>query len=210
MREVWTAVYESKEPGQRSWTQHSPDDSIRLIETHGSGPERPVVDVGGGASSIALALLDRGYRDVTVVDIAPPALTELRSAAATHGHGANHLTTVVDDVLEFEIPKRFAVWHDRAVYHFLVDRAQQARYRDRLKRLLEPGGLAIIATFSPDGPAMCSGLPVQRWSTDSLAGFFGTEFELVESFTSDHVTPTGAIQPFSWVALRLTNTGVTR
>jgi SAM-dependent methyltransferase len=210
VRQVWTAVYESKGPGQRSWTQQSPDESVRLIEAHGAGPEGSVVDVGGGASSLALALLDRGYRDVTVVDIAPPALSELRAASTTRGHQTTRLTTVVNDVLEFDPPKRFAIWHDRAVFHFLVEPIQLARYRERLTSLLEPGGLAIIATFSPDGPTACSGLPVQRWSTNSLAEFFAPEFESIESFTSDHVTPTGSTQPFSWVALRLSNTAITQ
>jgi hypothetical protein len=96
------------------------------------------------------------------------------------------------------------------VFHFLVEPIQLARYRERLTSLLEPGGLAIIATFSPDGPTACSGLPVRRWSTNSLAEFFAPEFGSIESFTSDHVTPTGSTQPFSWVALRLSNTAITQ
>jgi hypothetical protein len=96
------------------------------------------------------------------------------------------------------------------VFHFLVESSQQVRYRERLNHLLQPGGLAIVATFSPDGPTMCSGLPVKQWSTDSLAAFFAPEFNLIESFSSEHHTPNGTAQPFSWVALRRVNTPITR
>jgi SAM-dependent methyltransferase len=207
---VWTTIYESKGPQERSWTQQFPDESWRLIATHGSGPEHAVVDVGGGASVLALALLERGYLDVTVVDIAPPALAELRALATDHGHRPESLSTVVCDVLDFDPPKRFATWHDRAVFHFLVESAQQVRYRERLNHLLQPGGLAIVATFSPNGPTMCSGLPVKQWSTESLAEFFAPEFDLIEAFLSEHHTPNGTAQSFSWVALRRVNTPITR
>jgi SAM-dependent methyltransferase len=183
---------------------------MRLITAYGSGPEDAVIDVGGGASALALALLHRGYLDVTVVDIAPPALAELRALATDHGHKPESVSTVVCDVLDFDPPKRFATWHDRAVFHFLVESSQQVRYRERLNHLLQPGGLAIVATFSPDGPTMCSGLPVKQWSTESLTEFFAPEFVVIESFVSEHVTPNGAVQPFSWVALRRVNTPITR
>lgn len=210
MNEVWTNIYASKGPQERSWTQQFPEESLRLTAAHGSGPEHAVIDVGGGASALALALLDRGYHDVTVVDIAAPALDELRALATDHGYKPESLSTVVCDVLDFDPPKRFATWHDRAVFHFLVESSQQVRYRERLNHLLQPGGLAIVATFSPDGPAMCSGLPVKQWSTDSLAAFFEPEFVVIESFVSEHVTPNSAVQSFSWVALRRVSPPLTR
>jgi len=94
--------------------------------------------------------------------------------------------------------KPMDIWHDRAVFHFLIDPADRRRYLDHLLQTLKSGGSAIIATFAPDGPATCSGLPVTRYSPDSLLETIGTDFKLMESVAYAHQTPWGTSQAFQY------------
>jgi len=110
---------------------------------------------------------------------------------------------VREDVLEWQPDRSYGLWHDRAVLHFLVDDVGRDRYLETLRRTLASGGALIVGTFAADGPETCSGLPVRRYSTDELVAALGGSFELLESRREEHVTPRGAVQPFTWVAGRL-------
>ena len=107
------------------------------------------------------------------------------------------------DILEWDPDRRFGLWHDRAVFHFLVTDADRARYLGTLRRALAPGGALIVGTFAADGPETCSGLPVQRYSAEELSASLGESFEPLESRREEHITPRGAVQAFTWVAGRL-------
>ena len=107
------------------------------------------------------------------------------------------------DLLEWKPDRRYDLWHDRAVFHFLVEEHDRHHYLARLTDALVPGGCVIIATFADDGPEMCSGLPVRRYAAEDLTAALGEGFELVETRREVHVTPRGASQPFTWVAGRL-------
>jgi hypothetical protein len=107
------------------------------------------------------------------------------------------------DVLDWEPDRRYDLWHDRAVFHFLVDASGRERYLDTLRRTLSPGGGVIVGTFAADGPELCSGLPVRRYSAADLAAEIGEGFHVAETRREEHVTPRGVIQPFTWVAGRL-------
>ena len=107
------------------------------------------------------------------------------------------------DLLEWEPDRRYDLWHDRAVFHFLVEERDRDRYSATLSDALAPDGHVIVATFADDGPEMCSGLPVRRYAAEGLAAALGTGFELVETRREVHVTPRGTLQPFTWVAARL-------
>ena len=107
------------------------------------------------------------------------------------------------DILDWEPDRRFALWHDRAVFHFLVDDLERGRYLRTLRRALAPGGARSVATFGADGPDTCSGLPVRRYSRHELIAALGERFEPHEVRREEHVTPRGAVQPVTWVAGRL-------
>jgi hypothetical protein len=107
------------------------------------------------------------------------------------------------DLLAWEPDGLYDLWHDRAVFHFLVDASDRARYVATLRKALGPGGRVIVATFADDGPETCSGLPVRRYSAADLVAELGEAFELVDTRREEHLTPRGAIQPFTWVAGRL-------
>jgi 2-polyprenyl-3-methyl-5-hydroxy-6-metoxy-1,4-benzoquinol methylase len=198
-RSHWENVYATKAETEVSWFEESPAISLELIEATGAGPESAIIDIGGGASRLIDALVERGFRDVTVLDLAKAALA---TAKARLGARAKTAQWIAADVVAWRSPRRFDVWHDRAVFHFLTEPADQAAYVDRLKEALKLGGSAIIGTFAPDGPERCSGLPVARHDSASLARVLGPGFELAATRRHDHKTPGGAVQRFQFSAFR--------
>ncbi len=194
----WDEAYRSRGFDAVSWYQSEPAISLDLIRSLGVERGSPVVDVGGGASPLVDRLLEAGYTDLSVLDLSDVALDEARRRV---GEGAP-VSWLREDVLEWRPARRYGLWHDRAVFHFLVDEADRARYLEVLSRALEGGGAVVIATFADDGPQHCSGLPVARYSEDELVRILGGGFVPVDSRRETHLTPAGVAQPFTWVAAR--------
>jgi SAM-dependent methyltransferase len=169
-----------------------------MIRKHGH-PDDRILDAGGGSSNLAGHLWNAGFHRVTVVDISSKGLARARRRLGTSGPRIRWLRR------DLAIPTSLGpceVWHDRAVFHFLVRRSERVAYLENLKKALVPGGVAIIATFAPDGPAVCSGLSVHRYAPAELAEEFGNEFELIGHRRERHRTPWGAVQPFAYAVLR--------
>lgn len=197
--EHWDAVYTGKSPTDVSWYQHAPAPSLRALAHAGAVPASSLVDVGGGASNLVDALLAQGWQDLTVLDIAAPALD---TAKARLGHLADMVNWVAEDITEWVPERTFDVWHDRAVFHFLTEQEQREAYQRALLQGTAKGSHVIIATFALDGPEKCSGLPVQRYDAAGLARQLGDRFELTDTWLEDHVTPWGAVQSFNWCLFR--------
>jgi 2-polyprenyl-3-methyl-5-hydroxy-6-metoxy-1,4-benzoquinol methylase len=195
----WDAVYGTKAEDAVSWFQQEPTTSLRLLDEQAVPPTASVVDVGGGASRLVEALLTRGFDDVTVLDISQRGLAQARRRL---GAAADTVTWVVADVTHWQPSRTYDVWHDRAVLHFLTDPADVARYRAVVEQTVAAQGLVIVATFAPDGPETCSGLPVQRYDAESLGAVLGEGWTMVAQNRQVHRTPWGAEQPFTWLALR--------
>jgi SAM-dependent methyltransferase len=197
----WENVYEAKSPEAVSWYQRHAARSLALIRAVADDPRGPIIDVGGGASVLVDELLDAGYEDVTVLDLAGAALA---IAWAWLGARADRVRWLEADVRTVALPAaHYAVWHDRAVFHFLTDPADRAAYVAQVERSVRAGGYVLVATFADDGPTHCSGLPVERYSSGSLHRTFGSAFDLVSSAREDHVTPAGAHQSFVYCLCRL-------
>jgi len=194
----WNTVYASKGERDVSWFEPSPDVSMQMIEAAGLHTGTCILDVGGGQSHLVDALLARGVTCVGVLDVAREALLRAQSRL---GDRAANVAWIQADVTGVWSWKDVDIWHDRAVFHFLTERVDRNRYRQRLGEMLKPGGSAIIATFAPDGPEKCSGLPVARYSPETLASELGAGFTLVESHAHLHTTPWGATQPFAYSRL---------
>jgi SAM-dependent methyltransferase len=192
-REHWEDVYAAKPSTQVSWYQHTPAASLRLIDAAGVRRDGALIDIGGGASTLVDHLLERGYRDLTVLDISAHALDQAR---ARLGKRASRVAWLVADITSFEPPRTYDLWHDRAVLHFLTSADDRRLYVDVLQRALAPGGHVVLATFGPEGPEKCSGLPVRRYSVDSMAELLGPGFELEADELDMHETPSGAQQQF--------------
>jgi SAM-dependent methyltransferase len=194
----WENVYGSKPDDQLSWTQVEPRVSLELIAAACPSGGR-VIDVGGGASPLAGLLAARGY-DVAVLDISAAALDRARQPMAPPA--AARVRWIVADVTAAVDVGQFDVWHDRAVFHFLTDPADRARYVAMMMRTIVPGGSAVVATFAPDGPSQCSGLDVCRYDGAALAMELGDGFSLLRELRETHITPGGKPQSFLYALFR--------
>lgn len=198
--EHWDTVYTTKASDEVSWFQATPTTSLRLLEQW-APPSGSVLDVGSGASTLVESLLDAGWVDVTILDISEEALNEVRGRLGGHVAEVSFITA---DVCSWQPHRTYDAWHDRAVFHFLVERTDRDRYVAVTTQAVAPGGVVVLGTFAADGPTQCSGLPTARYDTDSLARAFGSAFVLEHAEREEHTTPAGAVQPFSWVVLRKT------
>jgi SAM-dependent methyltransferase len=203
----WDKIYASKSVTDVSWYEVHPWKSLELIRATGTLPTDPIIDVGGGASFLVDELLDGGYLDLTVLDISAEVLQKLRERL---GPQAAAVTLLQQDVAAFHPTRRYALWHDRAVFHFLIQPEDREHYVDSLRRALLPWGHVIIATFGPSGPERCSGLAVMRYNASALAAELGSDFGLVDSSLAVHLTPRGVAQQFLYCRFgRHTRGGVT-
>jgi 2-polyprenyl-3-methyl-5-hydroxy-6-metoxy-1,4-benzoquinol methylase len=171
--------------------------SLRLLGEAGMGPDASVIDVGGGASFLVDRLLERGVRDVTVLDVADRALQVSRDRL---GQAGKRVIWLAQDLLEWRPSRRYDLWHDRALFHFLTDPADRGRYAAVLDEALSPDGHVVIATFAEDGPEYCSGLPVARYNASDLAKAL-PGLHPFRAGREEHPTPSGVIQPFTWLML---------
>lgn len=195
----WEAVYTTKAEQEVSWFQASPAPSLHAIARTGAKPSSAVIDIGGGASRLVDHLLGQGFVDVSVLDLSAAALD---AAKARLGERAASVDWIAADVTDWEPPKAYDVWHDRAAFHFLTDANDRAAYVACLTRALKTGGHAIIATFALDGPERCSGLPVVRYDAASLAQTLGPAFRLIDTHRHEHATPWDFRQNFQFSLFR--------
>lgn len=191
----WEMVYLQKAFDETSWHQPVPQMSLSMIANTEATLETPVIDIGAGASLLADHLLDLGFRDVTALDISAAAL---KQAQARLGNRSKMLHWIEADVLRFDPARRYGLWHDRAAFHFLTEAGDRQRYAGVLEKTLEPGGQAIIATFSPKGPKQCSGLDVIRYDAQKLEQALGPVFRIMERREEVHFTPAGREQRFNY------------
>ena len=200
MREQhWNRVYDTKQSDAVSWYQPTPVTSLRLLEAAGLNVGSCVIDVGGGDARLVDALLARGIRCVHVLDVSSSAIARARARLPDGAPSVNWI--VADATADWPVPA-VDFWHDRAVFHFLVDADDRERYIANLRKALKRGGYMLIATFAPDGPTKCSGLTVVRYSRESLIDEFGGDFEPEGSLIESHVTPIGTTQPFLYALFR--------
>ena len=199
--EHWERIYRTKDPTQVSWYQPEARLSLELIRRVAPDLSAPIIDVGGGASTLVDGLLAAGYRHLTVLDLSSTALAVARRRL---GARAGLVTWLAADVRDVPLPAGgYTVWHDRAVFHFLTDAEDRALYVRQARRAVRPGGYALVAGFAPDGPTRCSGLDVVRYSPDTMHAEFGASFQLLENVREDHHTPSGAIQAFVYCLCRV-------
>lgn len=198
LRAHWQQVHESKPADGVSWWQSVPELSLGLVDRANLPTDAPVIDVGAGSSTLVDHLVAWGYSDVTLVDVSEAALAKVRERL---GDAGARVLFEVADVLDLAARRRYRLWHDRAVFHFLTAVKERSAYREAMLRSLQPGGFAVVATFGPDGPETCSGLPTARYSHAQLAEQF-PEFGVVAETGEEHHTPWGSSQQFTALLLR--------
>lgn len=194
----WEQIYQKRLPVEVSWYQKEPGLSLQLIDSVHLPFDAPLIDVGGGASTLVDKLCDEGYRDISVLDISPRALGHAKTRLAGQ---AGMVEWVEADVTHFKPSRRYALWHDRAVFHFLTEKTDREKYISILKQALEPGGHLIMMAFAIGGPTKCSGLDIVQYDVNKLMKELGMGFQLVASGHKTHITPTGNRQKFAYFHL---------
>ena len=197
----WEAIYGKKGPQDVSWYRPHLDRSLQFIDRAALPQEAAIIDVGGGASTLVDDLLSRGYRNVTVLDLSEGAIAQAKSRL---GPNAAAVHWLVGDITEAGLPEHhYDFWHDRAVFHFLTEEAARQRYVSAVRHALKPGGHIVVATFGPEGPERCSGLPVVRYSPEGIHDQFGGQFMKTGDDSEMHHTPWGSEQEFVYCYCRL-------
>jgi trans-aconitate methyltransferase len=178
-----------------SWFQEDPAPSLELIALAGLSTDAAIIDIGGGASRLVDALVERKIAKITVLDLSAAALDAAKERLGGRG---TDIEWVVADVTTWEPSQAYDLWHDRAAFHFLTDASDRSAYIRHLMKAVRSGGHVIIGTFAPDGPKRCSGLPIMRYDAGILGTILGTDFRLIDSRRHDHITPWGAVQRFQF------------
>jgi 2-polyprenyl-3-methyl-5-hydroxy-6-metoxy-1,4-benzoquinol methylase len=199
-KDYWEKVYASKATDAVSWFQPHADVSLNLIQSAGVARDAAIIDVGGGASTLVDDLLEDSYTDLTVLDLSASALHVARNRLSER---ASRVQWIEADITQVRLPtRRYDIWHDRAVFHFLMTQQERDAYVLIVFNSVKPGGYVIIATFAEDGPLQCSGLPVMRYRADALHDEFGDAFQLLKHQKEEHHTPSGAVQQFVYCYCR--------
>lgn len=190
-KDHWENVYETKSPNEVSWTQKIPQTSLNLIEKVSKDKSSKIIDIGGGDSNLVDFLLEKGFTNISVLDISAKALEKAKTRLEAQAENVDWLIT---DITEFKTNTKYDVWHDRAAFHFLITEEEIKKYVEIVRSSVSD--TLIIGTFSVNGPQKCSGLPILQYNEERLKNIFSKDFELVKSFTEDHVTPFGTVQNF--------------
>ena len=198
----WNQIYSSVPANNVGWYKPHLETPLAWIESLDLDPQEPIIDVGGGASTLVDDLLGKGYKNLTVLDLSKSAIQITQKRL---GDASSAVTWLVGDITEIELPYQYYfLWHDRAVFHFLIEPETQQKYKEALLTSLRIGGNFIIGTFTPEAPPQCSGLPVQRYDTDLLAETFGDKFELKHHRNEMHTTPGGVKQSYVYCLFQRT------
>lgn len=191
----WEKVYQTKNFTEVGWYQKIPTVSLSFFEEMEIPKNAKIVDIGGGESYLVDHLLELGYVHVHVLDISGKAIEKAKNRL---GDTASKVTWINSDILMFEPKEKFDVWHDRAAFHFFLDPKEIEKYAQIAHSSLSKGGLLFIGTFSDKGPTHCSGLPVTQYSIEKLTEVFSPYFQKNNCFHTDHITPSGVIQHYTF------------
>jgi SAM-dependent methyltransferase len=197
LKDHWNKIYTNNPITQTGWYEAEPFPSVQLIEQCAVPKHAPVVDIGSGASTLIPNLLDLGYQNLYAIDISDIALEKAKALLGQARSAQVHW--MVDDITNPSAVlqlQNIAIWHDRAVFHFLTKEHHRRTYHSVVQKLVMPGGFVIMGTFAMDGAEECSGLPVQRYSVESLYEFYGAGFRLVESLDYTYQMPSGDLRPY--------------
>ncbi|MDQ1298887.1 MAG: hypothetical protein QG558_1426 [Campylobacterota bacterium] len=195
----WENVYTTRDVSKVGWYQETPFMTLSLLKKIGSMSKDCIIDVGCGASTFSDALLELGYRDITLLDLSMRALEIIKKRL---GVNADVPSYWVGDICTFSSEKLFDVWHDRAVFHFLQKEEEQQAYLQTLYKALSPQGHAIIGTFAVEGPDSCSALPVRQYNEERMKNTVREYFDILEVIEETHITPSGSQQRYCYFVLK--------
>jgi len=192
IKKHWETIYQTKQPNEVSWTEEKPSVSLGLIHSFNPSKSAKIIDIGGGDSKLVDYLLAEGYSDLSVLDISGAAIERAKKRL---GKKSNQITWIVQDVLDFKPKEQYAIWHDRAAFHFQTEEKTINSYLNLVSTAVS--GNVIVGTFSTDGPTKCSGLDVKQYDEIGMKSRFESRaFKNILCKRENHLTPMGAIQNF--------------
>ena len=198
-RAHWETIYKTKELKEVSWFQPTPETSLDFF-THFNVPSTAkIIVIGGGDSFLVDHLLDKGYEDISVLDISAAAIERAKQRL---GDRASQVKWIVEDAASFIPTEKYDFWHDRAAFHFLTEEQEISNYLATAYENIKPSGVLVIGTFSKQGPRKCSGIEIKQYSETSMSDRIKNFFEKIKCFMVDHHTPFGVIQNFVFCSFR--------
>ncbi len=198
-RQHWDNVFSTQAENATSWFQPYPKTSMEFVEMFNLPLTANIIDVGGGDSFFVDALLQKGYRNIYVLDISAKAIGRAKERL---GERSSEVNWIVSDITDFAPSVQFDFWHDRAAFHFLTTEEKISSYVSIAEKTINKDGYLILGTFSESGPAKCSGLHIQQYSEASMSARFVKSFERIRCFREDHSTPFNTIQNFLFCSFR--------
>lgn len=198
-KEHWEKIYRTKELKDVSWFQPTPETSLDFFKQFNVPTDAKVIDIGGGDSFLVDHLLDRGYRDITVLDISQAAIDRAKQRL---GERADQVKWIVADAATFRPTEKYDFWHDRAAFHFLTDEQEITDYLETSQRHINPTGVLVIGTFSDQGPKKCSGIEIRQYTEAAMTDRLKKYFEKIKCIRVDHLTPFDTVQNFVFCSFR--------
>ena len=193
----WENIYANKSPEEVSWTQGKPILSLSWIESLALPKNAAIIDIGGGESHLVDYLLDLGYTDLSVLDISKAAL---QNSQTRLGEKADKVKWIEADITTFKPHKKYSLWHDRAVFHFLTQTDDIKMYTSMAASAIED--YLLLSTFSKEGPLKCSGLPITQYDVESLSAYYVNDFKLLKQANETHMTPFDTTQAFIYALFK--------
>lgn len=198
-RQHWDNIYLSKKEDELTWFQSYPSTSVEFLDLFDLPLSANIIDIGGGDGRLVDVLLDKGFKNVWVLDLSQKAIERAKQRL---GFRASNVHWIVSDILDFEPEVKFDFWHDRAAFHFLTSEENISRYISLAERSLRKGGYLVLGTFSEQGPKKCSGLEIRQYSEMSMSARFELSFERIKCREEGHITPLNAVQHFLFCSFK--------
>lgn len=195
----WENIYQTKDFKDVSWFQPSPNTSLEFFKQLKVPFNAKIIDIGGGDSLLVDHLLERGYQNITVLDISH---TAINKAKLRIGERSNMVKWIVADAASFKPTEKYDFWHDRAAFHFLTEEQEISNYLEIAQQYINPNGILVIGTFSENGPKKCSGIEIKQYSETTMNERLKMFFEKIKCITVDHTTPFDTIQNFVFCSFR--------
>ncbi|TXB60105.1 class I SAM-dependent methyltransferase [Phaeodactylibacter luteus] len=195
----WESIYQTKQLNEVSWYEPTPETSLDFLKQFDVPKSAKIIDIGGGDSFLVDHLLDKGFQDITVLDISEAAIARAKKRL---GDRAESVKWIVADASKFQPVEQYDFWHDRAAFHFLTDEKEVSNYLQTAQKSIKPSGVLVIGTFSEQGPKKCSGIEIKQYSEKTMTERLKNFFEKIQCITIDHKTPFDTIQNFVFCSFK--------
>lgn len=199
--DYWDSIYKEKDEAHQSWFQENPEKSLEMIDELKLPKTAKIIDIGGGESRLVDFLIEKGFKDISLLDISKESLNKAKQRL---GPGTD-VKLIASDVTQFSSPEYYDLWHDRATFHFLITVEDVEKYLKIAHSSLKVGGSLLVSTFSKTGPDKCSGLTISKYSQEDLKQVFEKYFQNTKCFETTHTTPWGTTQDFVYCGFKKIN-----